>query len=213
MSEGASLWDWFKDVALPLLTFVAGYFLSTWDRTRESRRQVKNMRTILFKELEDNYGRIDSLWPPSNDLSEIAGNWRRIDILARRSQEFSTAVYSEYLGRMDALKAEELDRVFDAYHLMQQARDAGANLLTVVSGPPESRNQERDASLASAFLFTIDAALDKMSAALDVFSDYQKEAKELKSRRGSEVQRYDEMVEAIERSMAEKKSAQEESRP
>jgi hypothetical protein len=200
------LWDILKDVLLPLLTFAAGYFLSTWDRTRESRRQVDNMRTILFKELEDNYGRVDSLWPPSNDLAEAAP---RTDILARKSLEFSFSVYDQYLGQMSSLKADELDKVFDAYHMMRQANVAGAAFVAAVTEPREDRNRAREASLASGFLFTIDAALSKMSDALDAFPAYQKEAKELKSRRGSEIQRYNELSQAINQAMDEEQIEQE----
>jgi hypothetical protein len=209
VNEGTSLWDIFKDALLPSLTFAAGYLLSTWDKTRESRRQVHNMRTILFKELEDNYSRVDSLWPPSNDLGEVAKDAARIDILARRSLEFSFSVYDQYLGQMSSLKADELDKVFDAYHMMRQANAAGAAFVATVSGPRESRNREKEASLASAFLFTIDAALSKMSDALDVFPSHQREAKELKSRRGSEIQRFNEMSQAFGQALDEKQTVQE----
>ncbi len=56
------------DVAIPIVTFIAGYSLSVFDKFRENRRNVKNMETILFTELGNNYKLLNPFVPSNRSF-------------------------------------------------------------------------------------------------------------------------------------------------
>ena len=93
---------------LSVVTFVAGYLLSNLDRFRESRRKLRNLRMILFKEMSENYKILNKLVPlDENALPDPA-------LVAVFAQRFSFSVYDRYLDRLDQLRTDDLSKVYEA---------------------------------------------------------------------------------------------------
>jgi hypothetical protein len=51
------------DIVLPILTFFLGLIYSYFDKYRDDRRKLRNMRHILFQELRHNYEQLNEFWP------------------------------------------------------------------------------------------------------------------------------------------------------
>jgi hypothetical protein len=175
---------------VPLATFAAGYLLSSWDKFRESRRRLGNTRAILTKELDENAEALNKLWPPSNDLAEAVPFGA---LIAEACAGLSTQVYDGYLDRLDALGTAELDRVYDAYDGVRRAIEAGR----AYQQARQQRFPEGPSDFVAAALFTADAALERMLAALEALPPGAPVRTRLLEQRGSERARAAEMQAAI----------------
>lgn len=200
-SDTTSGYELIKDIGLPLLSFLGGYLLSAWDRIRGSRRQTENMRVILSKELADNYRRLSGLWSPSDTLDEIARDPTRIELIASRCEELSSAVYEQFLGRMDNLKRIELDRFFEAYHIQRQAKQTAIEFSSALEKARQNGDYQQVHGSAAAVIFVADAALDKMFDALEVSTISKEDLAQLKANVGAELRRYHEVGAAINEGM------------
>lgn len=175
---------------VPLATLAAGYLLSSWDRIRESRRRLNNTRTILVKELDENAESLNKLWPPSNDLKEAVPYAL---LIAEACSRLSTQVYDDYLDRLDALSAGELDALYDAYDAIRRAIAAG----NAYQQARLERVSERPSDFVIAAVLSADTALERMLAALDALPHGGPVRDRLLRERGSDRGRADEMQAAL----------------
>ena len=105
---------------LSVLTFVAGYFLSSLDRFRESHRKLRNMKMILCKEMSENYKLLNQIVPKDK-------NQRPNPVLvALMAQRFSFSVYDRYLDRIDQLPTKDLGKIYEACALLRGLQSDGA---------------------------------------------------------------------------------------
>lgn len=107
------------DVIIPITTFIAGYLLSVFEKFRENRRNVRNMKTILFKELSDNYKKLNPFVP-----SDMTFHPSLVQIPMLSGLGISTSVYDAYLNRLAELESTDLQNIFDAYWYLQIYRNA-----------------------------------------------------------------------------------------
>ena len=82
---------------------------------------------MLRKELEHNFLQINELWPSSGEADEIAPY---LHLIGPRCASLSTAVYDDFLPRLDTLNTAEIDAIYDAYELIREAVDAGKRMAT-----------------------------------------------------------------------------------
>jgi hypothetical protein len=121
-SADPSLLEIIKTVT-PVVTFFLGYGLGEWRRISESRKKVRNIKTILFKEIGDNYTELNKVLPAQRS-TPAPYDAKSIAIATDGVlPHLSRAVYDKYLDRLDTLTPDELHKVYDAYlFLMQVAR-------------------------------------------------------------------------------------------
>src|SRR5690349_18942672 len=111
MAAGTTTLDWVKTL-LPVATFVAGFWLSAWQRRSQDAKARRNMRSILRKELLADLRTVARVRAPAADAEAPL---RDPLLVMRALLALSTTVYEQYLGRLDSLGADELDAVYDAY--------------------------------------------------------------------------------------------------
>jgi len=118
---------------LTVVTFVAGYLLSNLDRFRESRRKIRNMKMILFKELSESYKLLNKIMP--------TGEYKpHPDQIAGIAQRFSFAVFDRYLDRIDQLRSKELSAIYEASVMLRNLKIDGNAFLTASHGADASRD-------------------------------------------------------------------------
>ena len=123
---------------LPVVTFLLGFGLSQLDKFRESKRRLRNLKSILFKELRENYKSLSQVQreksgaaPPPPHLTGLM------------MERLSTTVYENYLDRIDSLKPTELDKVFDAYAMMQNTIASAKEFLTAARTQPVTDEEKK----------------------------------------------------------------------
>ncbi|MHB8846583.1 MAG: hypothetical protein ACYC7L_17760 [Nitrospirota bacterium] len=107
------------NILIPIATFITGYLLSVFEKFRENRRNVRNMKTILFKELSDNYKKLNPFVP-----SDMKFHPNLVQIPMLSGLGISTSVYDAYLNRLAELKSVDLEAIFDAYWYLQIYKNA-----------------------------------------------------------------------------------------
>jgi hypothetical protein len=107
------------NVIIPIATFIAGYLLSIFEKFRENRRNVRNMKTILFKELSDNYKKLNPFVP-----SDLKYHPSLVQLPMLSGIAISTSVYEAYLNRLAELESLDLQNIFDAYWHLQIYKNA-----------------------------------------------------------------------------------------
>ncbi|MEK6683351.1 MAG: hypothetical protein AABY46_01685 [Nitrospirota bacterium] len=107
------------DGIILIVTFIAGYLLSVFDKFRENNKNVRNMKTILFKELSDNYKKLNQFVP-----SDMIFHPSLVQIPMLSGIGISTSVYDAYLNRLAELKNSDLQNIFDAYWYLKIYKDA-----------------------------------------------------------------------------------------
>ena len=100
-------------VLLPVITFFLGLLSSIWIQQRAEKSNTKNLKSILFKEMKENYKYLNGAIPreDGDDPEPDAGSYI--------ASYLSTSVYDAYLNRLGSLKAEIVDEVFDAYQFVR----------------------------------------------------------------------------------------------
>jgi hypothetical protein len=135
------------------------------------------------------------LWPVSNELKDAVPFG---EIIVHYGADLSTSVYDSYLGRLDSLTAEELSKVFRAYESIKRAIEAGHAFENANAEKGESRR-----NLLVAGLFAADTALADMLTALQSIKGGSEIYDRLLKKRGSEIQRANEMQTAIDQALAD----------
>ena len=107
------------NVTMGIITFIAGYLLSVFEKFRETRKNVRNMKTILFKELSDNYKKMNPFVP-----SDMIFHHNLVQIPMLSGIGISTVVYDAYLNRLAELESADLQNIFDAYWYLQIYKNA-----------------------------------------------------------------------------------------
>jgi hypothetical protein len=77
------------------------------------------MKTILFKELSDNYRKLNPFVP-----SDMNFHPSLVQIPALSGTGISTMVYDAYLSRLAELESTDLQNIFDAYWYLQIYKNA-----------------------------------------------------------------------------------------
>jgi hypothetical protein len=181
---------------LPFITFTLGYVLSSFDKFRETRRKQRNMRSILFKELKENYELLNKVIPA--DEQRHSHNPQLVALL---TQNLSLAVYDKYLGSLSELSPEEVDKIYDAYsHMLGAVKDGKSFLATLATAKDQGQDDEHRSPVWAAAVSVItrsDKALEAMAAALLTFKNGQSTLDALKGERGSALVTYDEVSNMI----------------
>jgi hypothetical protein len=160
---------------VPIGTFALGYAASQFDKKREARQKLRNMRSILFKEMLENYRLLNKVIPSQ---PEVTGNPA---LTAQILPSLSAFVYREYLGRLDNLKPEELDKVYDVYSSLEQGiKNTNEYILGL------SRQEGRNLITAKAvgMVLMAEKLHADLTSALQAFPDGEKEIKSLEHERG-----------------------------
>lgn len=109
-----SQWQQTINTVLPLLTLVLGWILANLTRYLGQRKKIKNMNAILFKETCNNF----------NILNKVTSEDENVSlppiILAHECRKLSLSIYESYLDRIDALNANDVDNLCEAYFTIKQ---------------------------------------------------------------------------------------------
>jgi hypothetical protein len=195
---------------LPVVTFFLGYVLSSFDKFRESKRKLRNMKSILFKEIKENYKLLNHVVPKKEQTGTPIP-----DLTALLCQELSFSIYEQYLGRLDDLTSKELDMIYDAYFQAKQAAKAGESYL---SGTKELKalgqlisEQQKDSITARAtqVVMYAETAFEKMEAALGLFKGGKEVIEDLDKVRGGALATYQQVSEMLNKDRQSKESKRE----
>jgi len=173
---------------LPVFTFIGGYLLSSFDRIRESRRKLRNLKVILFKEMSQNFKLLNVVAP--NDSKELPDPY----LVAMMAQRFSFLVYDRYLDRLDSLRADELNRIYDACVSLKGFQNDGAAFLSAAhaSSPGEPLG-DTAAAQATLLVSQLQKSYELMQAALKVFAGGRTLLEGLEAERGAALPKHKEI--------------------
>jgi hypothetical protein len=184
--------DWVKAL-LPVVTFVLGYLLSLETRRRETKRQLSNIRGILLKELKEDYRALVQVWPPADDPDAAIAH---PELVAQLCARLSSAVYDEFLGRLDGLKRSELEAAYDAYSQVTELARRSTEYLEA-----RDRDSGADPGLLAQRGVVIavlsDSARQKVAAAMRELPGGQAAVLEVESERGSGYATVHELSDAL----------------
>jgi hypothetical protein len=172
----------FLKLWLPVVTFIAGYLLSIFDRLRESRRKLRNMKMIVCKEMSENYKLLNQVVPSNKDDSAHP------DPIAQMAQRFSFAVYERYLDRLDQLPTEDLGKIYDAGAALkdlQSKADAFLAASPVAAMTPGARD-----GLAGLLIGEAPKCLELLAQALGTFPEGTSFLRTQAGDRGSSLRAY-----------------------
>jgi hypothetical protein len=168
---------------LPLFTFIAGYLLSNIDKYIDNKKRKNNVRAILFKEMSENYKLINKF------ISNKKNNRIPPNLIALVTIKLSFTIYEKYLDRLDILKTNELNSIYDSYYSMKIAYDASSEFLTKVDN--ENTNRSLYVAKATEVLVYVDAFYEKLELALMLFKNGEKFIKLNSSEKGSAFNIYE----------------------
>src|SRR4030067_1948509 len=115
---------------LPIVTFFLGYFLSQLNRYLDKRREINNLKTILFWELSINHYVLFVM-----DKELIKMEEEQIYPIIKKaytSQKLVTSVYDAYLNKLNLLNPDELHSVLFAYQNIIRTKEHGKDALDFV---------------------------------------------------------------------------------
>lgn len=162
-----------------LVGFISGVFLKKYD----SRRNIRNMKMILFKELSINYGNLNKVLPKDGKF-----HLAFYDLPLQVCCSLQHAVYDSYLGLLAELHKLELEKIFDAYHWLLELRKE-ATALNMSSTASQKESQEVIQLRINIFLQSAEVARQKMEGALSVFKDGNNFLKDAIQHRGVEYEK------------------------
>ena len=102
-----------KSIIIPIATFILGFIVNRIFTWHDKRKQISNIRSILIKEMVENYKELIRFVPKKE--SEEAG----IGSLQSAVDNISSSVYDNYLGRICELDKEEVEYIYEAYNIMK----------------------------------------------------------------------------------------------
>jgi hypothetical protein len=169
---------------VPVGTFILGYAASQFDRRREAKQNLRNMRSILFREMLENYRMLNAVVPGKQGMQGDPF------LYAQLLQGLSTSVYQEYLGRLDNLKPEEIDRVYAAYSTLEQVVRVGGDFLAT---PRDQRNTDVFFAKGAFVMAVAEKLHSNLASALQAFPDGEKELRVLEGERGNKLVEFHEI--------------------
>lgn len=102
--------DYLKTL-IPLITFIAGYFLSRLHDFIARWKQIRNIRSMLFKEIGENYHQLN--FSLTKNIKEIDN--KTVAVLADMADALSVIVYENYISKIDILGKDQLGKIYDCY--------------------------------------------------------------------------------------------------
>jgi hypothetical protein len=179
---------------VPILTFIGGYLLSNIDKFRESRRKLRNMKRILFKEMSEIY----------KQLNPVVGTNKEIFpdpvLICLASQKFSFAIYDKYLDKIDALRTKQLEKLYDAYVALKGLQaDCNTYWTTNVMSRIEQDSERRDyvAAQATVIVVSSERCHELLGDALSEFAGGPEFVAAQKAERGRAIQTHMEISDML----------------
>ncbi len=151
---------------IPILTLLLGYLLGKFDRYFERKRKIRNMKTILFKEIAENFNLLNKIIP------EDANTSLPPIILALQCRQLSLSVYETYLDRIDSLKENELNRLCEAYFAVKRTlTDSEEYIQAHKTRKPNTLVEGSYASKSLAVISSSRRALEKIQSSLQTTNE------------------------------------------
>lgn len=167
-----------------LISVCSGYLLSVVNRIWIDKRNIANIKTIIFKEMSENYKRINPVLPRDKTFHPAL-----IDLPVQFSQALSFDVYEKYLNRLAEFEKEELVKIYDAYYHLTEFAKAARQFPSMTNSTAKKDPPEVELLRIRAFIQHAIYALDKTETALNIFKDGAIVISEEKPRRGAEYER------------------------
>jgi hypothetical protein len=178
VAEATTTLDWVKTL-LPVATFVAGFWLSAWQRGSERKTALLNMRSILRRELAANYRVLMQL----SATAEAADGPAEHPLLVMRNMtRLSTRVYDQYLGRLDQLAPDEVSAVYDANVSVTRLAELGREVTELAA---DATSRDAATMKARTNLPVLDHAFEGAAAALRALGTDPAELQAAEAERGS----------------------------
>jgi len=149
-------------VLLPFGTLFLGYLLAKLDRYREIREKKRNLRSMLFKEIKEDYEALIAI-APSVVARRYGGGFDGLGENTTFKLHLSFEVYESYLDRIDILNKKLVDGVVDAYIGLRRLE----SLYDEQSEKEEFRG--REGTMLEEMLVAVEDSMDKLSQALELF--------------------------------------------
>jgi hypothetical protein len=188
------------EVGKILVSVCLGYLLSIVNRISADRKSIVNVKTIIFKELSENYKRINLILPKDNNFHPGL-----IDLPVQYSQTLTFDVYDKYLSRFAELKSEMLGKIYDAYyHLAEFSKGAKKFLPSQI---PNAGKEPTEVEQLKIRVFIQNALItrEKTEAALKLFHGGDALLKNELSNRGTEYERLFSIVQHAEKGLGSSK--------
>jgi hypothetical protein len=177
------------EIILPTITFIVGYLLSNIDKYIDNRKKKSNVRAIFLKELVENYKLLNSCMPTAKNRIPPP------PLVSIIFQKLSFSVYDKYLDRLDILKKDELNAIYDSYMIMKNTFNDSTNFLRDVEN--KSVSHEQTIALATSIINNAESAHEKIEKALSLFKNGERIIQELKPEKGSAIKRFDKIKEML----------------
>ncbi|OGW41562.1 MAG: hypothetical protein A2X57_08880 [Nitrospirae bacterium GWD2_57_8] len=172
------------EVGKILISVCLGYFLSIVSRISADRKSISNVKAIIFKELSENYKRINPVLPKDNNFHPGL-----IDLPVQFSQTLIFDVYEKYLGRLAELKKEMLAKIYDAcYHLAEFSKGAKNFLPSQIQNAGQEPTEVERLKIRI-FIQNAVIAREKTEAAIKLFRGGDALLRNELSNRGAEYER------------------------
>ena len=185
-----NIWDIISKL-IPVATFMFGALLVLWREWVKNKRNLENIRDIIYKEMKHNYLLIVGRLPREKNLPEGQGSVQvsHVAILAGGVSDLPSSVYEKYLGRLAELPREEMDKIYNAYTHIKECGDMGRLTTRLMNeGVPIEE-------CARMLIKECETALEVISKALLLFDDGEEMLDALKKKRGGKLDELDEYVE------------------
>jgi hypothetical protein len=158
-----------------------GYFLTSFSRWRENRKKLNNMRSILVKEMGENYSTLVSAIPNDKYPAPLS---ERVGMPAIALRTLSSDVYDTHLESLRDLTQDEAEKIYDAYvwikksapQVITQYDQAFSN-----QTPNEATQRMLDKALST----VLEGTLQSLSKAILLFKDGREILKQADDKKGS----------------------------
>lgn len=183
--KASQVWE----VGKILMSVCLGYLLSIVNTIITDKKSIKNIKTILFKELSENYKRINPILPKGNEFHPGL-----IDLPVQFSQTLTFDVYEKYLNRLADLKKAELEKIYDAYyHLMEFSKAAKQFLPSQTQNTKKVPSEVEQLKIRALIQYAM-LAREKTETALKLFCGGDVFVRDEVPNRGAEYERVFDMV-------------------
>jgi len=154
---------------LPLITFLGGFLLSQLQKLRDEVKEKKNIKFILLKEIEKNYGLLIKVSPENKPLE--AGI---IQLIAIMSDNISTKAYDAYFSKISILENNLVQDLYNTYSAIQTFTQACKNFGEIIhekGSHIDSKTRDKVASNGTIVWATHSYALEKLTSLLKYFKE------------------------------------------
>lgn len=120
LKEFLALFDW-NEIFQALITIfavVVGFVLASWNKWRDEKKSINNIKNVLFLEIYYNYKILNNAMKRPHEPDEL----KHLVNQCVSVENLSTDLYERFLDRVNILEKDATNIVIFAYQAVQSAR-------------------------------------------------------------------------------------------